>query len=108
MKVKDVLLKELSKIEDEEVAILLSGGNGSASVFYTLLELNKKIHAYTFHMENHESTDLIIARNLCEKYNVQHTEVALTSDLNEIKKDCLYLINELGCKLKTEVECIRS
>lgn len=105
MEVKDVLVKELSEIKDNKVGILLSGGNGSASVFYTLLEMGKEVHAYTFHMEGHESTDLIIARKLCEKYNVEHTAVPLPTDLIEVKKDCLYLVNEVGCKLKTDVEC---
>lgn len=105
MNVKNVLIQELSKIEDDKVGLLLSGGNGSASVFYTLLEMGKTVHAYTFHMENHESTDLVIARELCKKYNVEHTAIPLSSDLNELKKDCLYLVNEVGCKLKTDVEC---
>lgn len=105
MKVKDVLIKELSKINDNKVGLLLSGGNGSASVFYTLLEMGKEVHAYTFHMEGHESTDLIIAKNLCKKYNVEHTSIPLSSDLNKLKKDCLYLVNDIGCKLKTDVEC---
>lgn len=105
MKVKDVLISELSKIKDDKVGILLSGGNGSASVFYTLLELGKKVHAYTFHMENHESTDLKIARALCEKYNVKHTAVPLPSSLNDIKRNAYELVKNAGCKLKTDVEC---
>lgn len=105
MTVKKVLLQELSKIEDKDVALLLSGGNGSASVLFALMELGKNVHAYTFHMKNHESTDLIKARELTKKYNIKFTAVPLPDDLETIKKDCKYLINEIGCELKTDVEC---
>lgn len=105
MSVKDILMQELSKIEDDDVGLLLSGGNGSASLLYTLLDLGKCVHAYTFHMEDHNSTDLIIAKELCKKYNVKHTTIPLSSDIEKLKKDCLYLVNDLGCKLKTHVEC---
>lgn len=105
MNVKDALLNTLSTIEEKEVGLLLSGGSGSASVLFALLELGKKVHAYTFHMENHESTDLKRARELTSKYNVRLTEVPLPSDLETLKKDCLYLINDVGCELKTDVEC---
>lgn len=105
MKVREALLKSLSEIKEEEVGLLLSGGSGSASVMFALLELGKKVHAYTFHMENVESTDLIKARELTSKYGVKFTAVPLPSDLATLKKDCLYLINEIGCKLKTDVEC---
>ena len=105
MKVKDVLIKEFSNIDDNKVGLLLSGGNGSASILYTLLEMGKEVHAYTFHMEDYESTDLIIAKQLCAKYDIEHTCVALSSDLDSLKKDCLYLVNDIGCKLKTDVEC---
>lgn len=105
-KVKDALLDSLSKIEEEEVGLLLSGGSGSASVLFALLDLGKKVHAYTFHMEDVESTDLIKARELCEKMNVKFTSIPLPRDLDVIKKDLLYLINDVGCRLKTDVECV--
>lgn len=105
MAVRDSLLKSLSTIKEDKVGLLLSGGNGSASVLFALLELNKEVHAYTFHMENHESTDLKRARAITSKYGVRLTEVPLPSDLRTLKRDCLYLVNEVGCVLKTDVEC---
>lgn len=105
MSVKEALLSTLSEIKEDEVGLLLSGGSGSASVMFALLELGKKVHAYTFHMENVESTDLVRARDLTSKYGVKFTPVPLPSDLETLKKDCLYLINEVGCELKTDVEC---
>lgn len=103
--VRKVLLDELGNIEENEVALLLSGGNGSASVLFALLELGKKVHAYTFHIEGHASTDLIKAKELCEKHNIRHTLIPLKHDLKTLKNDCLKLINEIGCRLKTDVEC---
>lgn len=105
MRVREALLKTLSEIKEEEVGLLLSGGSGSASVMFALLELGKKVHAYTFHMENVESTDLVRARDLTTKYGVKFTAVPLPTDLQTLKDDCLYLVNEVGCELKTDVEC---
>jgi hypothetical protein len=56
-------------------------------------------------MENHESTDLKRARDITSKYGVKLTEVPLPRDIKTIKNDCLYLVNEVGCVLKTDVEC---
>lgn len=98
-------MKSLSEIEDKDVGLLLSGGSGSAAVLFGLLELGKNVTAYTFHMEDVESTDLIKARNLAGRFGVKFVPVPLPSDLGTVKKDCLYLINEVGCRLKTDVEC---
>lgn len=104
MKVSDLLLKKLGDIQDQKVAVLLSGGSGSASVLFALIELGKKIHAYTFNLEGHESTDLKKAIELTNKYDIEFTSIPLPTDINTIKKDCVYLINDVGCQLKTDVE----
>lgn len=65
-----ILRKKLLKIIEKEsngtdkVGLMLSGGIDSSSILYSLLELNKKVHCYTFYLQNYESKDLKSARRL--------------------------------------------
>lgn len=103
--VRELLLSEIDKVNNKEVGHLLSGGSGSTSVLFALLEADKVPHAYTFHMEGVESTDLIKARETCKRLDVRHTAIAIPNDIKTLQESCLYLINEVGCRLKTDIEC---
>ena len=97
------LIQTISKQtqKNDIVGLMLSGGIDSSSILYSLLELQKDIHAYTFYLEGFESQDLKAARRLCEINNIPLTEIKIP--LKTIKKNILYL-SEIGCIKKTQFE----
>lgn len=103
--VKNVLLNELSEIEDNDVALLLSGGVDSCSLLFALLELNKNVHAYSFTLDDRESSDFKNAKEVCKIFNISFSPIYLPTDLGILQKDLLYLIKEFNLKKKTEIEC---
>ena len=100
---REKLLKTIKKStgDFEEIGLMLSGGIDSSSILYALLDLKKKVHCYTFYLENYESPDLKSARRLCSIHNLPLTEVEIP--LNSIKKNLIYLA-KIGCNRKTQFE----
>ena len=104
-RVRELLEEKLSNVPDKP-AVALSGGVDSTSCLFALQELGKSPQAYTFHVDGHESTDLRVARRICEQFDVPFTPVELPTDLTTIKQDTYAIIKGLGLTSKTNVECI--
>ncbi|WP_458454370.1 asparagine synthase-related protein [Methanobrevibacter sp.] len=102
-KLRKLLIKIIERESNgiHKVGLMLSGGIDSSSILYSLLELNKEIHCYTFYLENYESKDLKSARRLCERYNLKLTEVQIPRE--SIKQNIIKLA-KLGCNRKTQFE----
>jgi len=99
-------LEDLLSDVSEPVAVALSGGIDSTSCLFALQELGKEVHAYTFHIEGHESTDLRVSRDICDTFDVPFTPVSLPTDIGQIKTDTNAIVNGLGYEKKTNIECI--
>lgn len=104
-KLREIIVNSIKKIKEKDVAVLLSGGLASHSVLYAAIELGKNVHAYTFHLGGIESTDLKKARETCKNNNIPHTAIVLPKEIETLKADTLFLINDIGCRLKTDIEC---
>jgi asparagine synthetase B (glutamine-hydrolysing) len=103
--VRAVLLAELGKIESDSVGVLLSGGIDSASIMFALLELGKKVTAYSFTIDGHVSTDFSLARRNATAFGVPFVPVFLPRDLGALKRDLHALaLTRLATK-KTDYEC---
>src|SRR5688572_10811276 len=103
--VRAVLLAELGRIKAEDVAVLLSGGIDSASVMFALIELGKRVTAYSFMMDGHMSQDFQLARRNARAFGVAFVPVFLPRDLATLKRD-LYELTRTGVvSKKTDYEC---
>lgn len=103
--IREIIVNSIKKIKEKDVAVLLSGGLASHSVLYAAIELEKNVHAYTFHLDGVESTDLKKASETCKNNNIPHTAIVLPKEIETLKADTLFLINDIGCRLKTDIEC---
>lgn len=106
MNIKLIIQKELNKIEDNDVALLLSGGIDSLFLLFCLLELKKNVTCYTFCLEDRESSDLIYAVQACKIFGLKHRTIWLPTNIKSLIKDIQYLIPTYSLKKKTEVECM--
>ena len=102
---KSVFQSAIDEIPVKDVALFLSGGLDSRNCLYALEEANKNIHAYTFHMEGIESTDLIIARKIAENHKIELTEISVPSDIESIKKYLVFFIHKFKETGKANIEC---
>lgn len=102
--VRRALLDELSQIQDKEVALLLSGGIGSQSVLFALLELEKTVTCYTFTLDDRQSTDFVNAKRTAHKFACAFVPVYLPTDISTLRADLLVL-RQLGAVSKTDYEC---
>jgi tRNA U34 2-thiouridine synthase MnmA/TrmU len=105
--VRQVLLDELDFIRASQkpAAVFMSSGVDSHSVLFALLELGVPVTGYSFTLDSHESRDFKYARETCEKFDVPFTPVLLNTDINQLKKFCLYAVKR-GAKSKTDFECM--
>lgn len=85
----------------DTIGLMLSGGIDSSSILYSLIELGKTVHCYTFYLENYESNDLKSARRLSKKHNLDLTEIEIPR--NTIKDNLIFL-SKIGCTRKTQFE----
>ena len=86
-----------------ESALLLSGGVDSISVGLAAHHTGKKVHAYSFHLDTHESYDYKKAREVCEYMKWDFTEVVVPT--TNVVEDFKTLVN-MGCSKKTHFECV--
>lgn len=86
LNVHDTLIELVNTIEDNEVAISLSSGIDSASILFALLECNKKVHVYSFTLEDRESRDFKVAKELANRYNLEFTPIILSTNIEKLKK----------------------
>lgn len=106
-KLRPLLLKSLKdKLNDNnDVAILYSGGFESFSCLCLCLELGIKPHLYTFYLEGVESHDIVKARNDAKVFNVPFTEVKIPNNYDTLKNDVFWLIDALKTTRKTVIQC---
>lgn len=105
LNLRPIFLSELSQIDEENVALFLSGGVGSAALLFALLELGKGVTAYTFTLDNHVSSDFSRARRTAELFRINFIPIFLPRDLDQLKAD----MREIACsgvaRKKTDFEC---
>lgn len=106
MKLKNLIKHYLHSIPTEEFALFLSGGMDSHLLLLACLELNKKVHAYTFKRAGVFSSDVMRAAKIAEAFNLEFTIIDLPMHDREY---LIYKLKDLkytfGAKKKTEFEC---
>ncbi len=88
----------------ENIAVALSSGIDSTAVMLSLLELEKHVRAYTFHVEGVESQDLIHARANAKTFGVELVECTIPKTLNV--ENVFRLIRDYNLKKKVDIECV--
>ena len=102
---KKLLVDAVSKsIESPNCALLLSGGVDSISVGLAAHHADKKVHAYSFHLDTHESYDFKKAREVSEYMGWNFTEVVVPT--TNIPEDFITLA-KMGCSKKTHLRMFR-
>ena len=102
--VKKVLLQYAASVEDEQVAVLLSGGIDSSSIMFALLEAGKKVTAYSFMLDGVMSTDFMLAKRNAKTFGCGFVPVFLPSDVAQLQSDLIFL-RDIGAYKKTDYEC---
>lgn len=87
----------------DKVAVLLSGGVDSISVAFAAQRLGKRIHAYSFCLDTHESYDYAKAKEISQICDWEFTGVKVPT--NNLVQDFHRLV-ELDCRKKTHFECV--
>lgn len=99
---RETISNVIRDISDEHVALLLSDGVDSKSVYYSAIDAGKKVTAYTFF--THENKDIKGSRKFCLENDIELVEIKLPTDMDTLKED-LKVLRDLGCLKKTEYEC---
>lgn len=99
-------LKEALKPHDGPFAALMSGGIDSHAVLFSLLELGKKVHCYSFTLDDRESRDFRAAKNTAAALSLPFTPIVLSTDIKKLKKDVKYLVQDLGLTSKAAIESL--
>ena len=101
--IKKLLIDHIeNNVPDSKIAVLLSGGVDSISVALAAHHAGKKIHAYSFHLDTHETYDFIKAKEVSEYMKWDFTEVVVPT--NNIVDDWKTLAE--FCRKKTHFECV--
>ena len=104
--VHDILIFLAENVEDKEVAVFASGGIDSWSVVFSLLEVGKKVHVYSFTLEDRESYDFLKAQELSKLHGLQFTKITLPLSISVLKHDVLKLHKLFNATKKVEYECL--
>ena len=100
-----ILIKHIhDNVPDKEVALLLSGGVDSISVGFSAHRLGKKITAYSFKTDLHDSYDYSKAEEVADIMGWNFVGTTIPTD--NLKEDFFLLLDEYGCEKKTHFECI--
>lgn len=91
-------------LPDDEVAVLLSGGADSTVVALCAHHLGRKVVAISFRLAGFKSWDFETARKTAKAMGWKFEEVVVPAD--EPSKYFRSLIEENGCRKKTEVEVL--
>jgi asparagine synthetase B (glutamine-hydrolysing) len=103
---KKIFINELNKIcaDKKNIGIALSSGIDSNSVMFGLLELGKKITAYSFHVEGIMSKDYLNAKRNAKIFGINFVECIMPNQVRlEIVKEIIKKYNKYK---KTDIECI--
>ena len=98
-----IMTEIIGEIEDQDVAVLFSGGIDSLTCAFAAERAGKTVHCYTFFVDGQHSADSKSAIEICEQLNWELTLVDVP--VNNIKEDFLKLIRDYDCVKKTQVEC---
>ena len=106
---RDLLIDSVHRsVTQEPVALAMSGGIDSASIFFCLKELDIDFECYTFYQDGYESDDLLESRKYCAEFGVNLVEVRISSDIDTIYRETREIIPYCGNKiLKTKIETLR-
>ena len=101
----DKILEEIITKEcpGDEIAVLLSGGVDSSTLLFSANRLGKKVHGYSFQIQDKPTYDSTMAGQICEKNNFDFTLVEVPTD--NLVNDFKTLANKYKCKKKTQFEC---
>jgi hypothetical protein len=91
---------------DGPFSVLMSGGLDSHAVLFSLLELRRKVHLYSFTLEDRESRDFRAARATAEALSLPFTPIYLSTNLDKLKKDIRFLVRDLGLSSKASIESL--
>lgn len=91
------------QLKEDTVALLLSGGVDSLSCGFAAQALGKRVHAYTFQIENQTSEDSRVAVFAARKLGWEFTLVRVQT--KRLEEDFLELAGKWECKKKTQFEC---
>lgn len=103
--IRKALANELDKY-DGPFSVLMSGGLDSHAVLFSLLELGKKVQVYSFTLDDRESRDFRAARATAESLGLKFTPVYLSTDLEKLKRDIVFMIRDLGLTSKAAIESL--
>lgn len=106
LNIRNLLLEMVGEIPENEVAVFLSSGMDSRCILFALLEYGKKVHTYSFTLEDRVSKDCRVAEEVSKTYGVEFTKIDLPTDINTLKRDILVLRDKYNCRKKTEYECV--
>ena len=99
----DKLLMNEINVPDDDCAVLLSGGIDSISVGFAAERIGKKVHAYSFCLDTHQSYDFQKAKEVAEIFNWPFTGIEVPT--KNLAEDWHRLV-QLDCKKKTHFECV--
>jgi asparagine synthetase B (glutamine-hydrolysing) len=105
---KEIIKKYIESLEQDEYALFLSGGMDSILLLICLLEMKKKVHAYSFTRSDIISNDFLRAKELAAHYNIPFDGIFLnmnSRDGDDLISDIRTLKYVYNAKKKTEIEC---
>lgn len=103
--VRSILLEVLAEsVVETDVGVALSGGIDSTVVALALRELGKRVTAYSFTLDDRESTDFRTARNNAESLGIPFVGVPLPTERGRLRSDVERLVR-FGLRRKTGIEC---
>jgi len=102
---RSLLIDAAAEAEDDDVAVLLSGGVDSLSCAFAAEEAGKDVYAYTFRMKGIPNADARAAREAAKAFDWPFALVDVPRDTETIRRNFLRLADEWDCKRKTDFEC---
>ena len=104
MEIDQILTQHIhDNVPDNEVALLLSGGVDSISVGFSAHRLGKKVTAYSFKTDLHDSYDYSKAEEVADKMGWNFVGTTIPTD--NLKEDFFLLLDQYDCEKKTHFEC---
>ena len=104
-KFKSILFRQIDKLPNN-VALCLSAGYDSVALLALLLDAGKSVTIYSFTLDNMDSYDYTVAKNLAAITDSTFVGIKLPTNENQLKSDILLLHEKYGCVKKTDYECV--
>lgn len=104
---RDLMVARCNQIDPQKKAtVALSGGIDSVTMLFAMLESGRRPRCYTFYADGYESPDLLAARRVTKHFGLEHVEVAVSVDHDQMVADIRHIINNT-CKVKkTIIQCV--